>query len=274
MYNNHKNRNIISYIKFLGTGGTRFVVSKQLCASGGIWCCFRGLHIHIDPGPGALLQALQTRYVTDPKQLTCIILSHRHIDHSNDVNIMIEAMTEGGTQPRGVLFCPQDTIDNDPIVFNYIRNYITDIKMLAENMRYNVDELEFDVPVKHIHGNVETYGMRFITPDGVISYIADTRFFDKLKYVYHADILIMNVVLKNRIYYVDHLCVDDAIVLIRAISPSLAVLTHFGLSMLKANPQIIAEKITDITGIRTIAAFDGMMLDIISKDIVSQAIEA
>ena len=83
-------------IKFLGTGGGRFVVSKQLRKSGGIWISLDNTNILIDPGPGSLINSLSSKPKLNPRELDGVILSHRHIDHSNDVNIIIEAMTNGG----------------------------------------------------------------------------------------------------------------------------------------------------------------------------------
>ena len=44
----------MSFIKFLGTAGARFVVMKQLRASGGVWLSLGKTNLYIDPGPGAL----------------------------------------------------------------------------------------------------------------------------------------------------------------------------------------------------------------------------
>lgn len=80
-------------ITFLGTAGARFVVARQFLASGGAWLSLGNTQILLDPGPGSLVQA--TRRKLDPTKLEAIILSHRHLDHSGDINIMIEAMTYG-----------------------------------------------------------------------------------------------------------------------------------------------------------------------------------
>ena len=92
-----------NFIKFLGTAGARFVVTKQLRASGGLWISYRGTAVHLDPGPGALVRALSSRPALSPSSLGAILVSHRHIDHANDCNIMVEAMTEGGTKKRGLV---------------------------------------------------------------------------------------------------------------------------------------------------------------------------
>ena len=46
-------------ITFLGTGGGRFVILSQRRYSGGLWLDFDGTQILLDPGPGALIRALQ-----------------------------------------------------------------------------------------------------------------------------------------------------------------------------------------------------------------------
>ena len=78
-------------ITFLGTAGARFMVSRQLAASGGLWLNLKGTEILIDPGPGCIVQS--TRRKLNAEKLSAIILSHRHLDHVGDANVMIEAMT-------------------------------------------------------------------------------------------------------------------------------------------------------------------------------------
>ena len=92
-----------NYIKFLGTAGARFVMIKQLRASGGLWVSSGETNILIDPGPGSIVRCASSRPKLDPGKLDAIILTHRHLDHANDINVMIEAMTEGGFKKRGVL---------------------------------------------------------------------------------------------------------------------------------------------------------------------------
>jgi hypothetical protein len=42
------------------------------------------------------------------------------------------------------------------------------------------------------------------------------------------------------------------------VKPEVAIMTHFGLNMIKEKPYLIAERLSDETGIRVIAAHDGM----------------
>jgi len=76
-----------NWIKFLGTAGARYAVTRQLRKSGGIWLSLDETQLLIDPGPGSLVRCLSSKPSLNPIQLDGIVLSHRHIDHSNDINI-------------------------------------------------------------------------------------------------------------------------------------------------------------------------------------------
>ena len=248
------------YLKFLGTAGARFVVTKQLRASGGLWLSVGGEEMIIDPGPGALVRCLSSRPKLDPFRLSGIILTHRHIDHSNDVNIMIEAMTNGGRDRKGFLYAPRDAFaPPDPVVQMYARAFLGEIGCLEEGKLIQRPGFKLGTPVKHRHP-VETYGLKFFLPYGNISLIADTAFFPELiDYYSGSDLLILNVVIfqdlvSNRIY---HLNFNQAVELIGNINPKVAILTHFGMTMLQQKPHLLAHSLEEKLGIRVIAASDG-----------------
>src|SRR5205823_12851105 len=104
-------------LTFMGTAGARFMVAKQVAASGGLFIEEGDTRISLDPGPGAVVQYAQRKI--DLTTLDAIVVSHRHLDHAGDVNVMIEAMTDGGFSHRGRLFCPSDALDEDPVVLKY-----------------------------------------------------------------------------------------------------------------------------------------------------------
>ena len=95
-------------------------------------------NLSIDPGPGALVRCLSSKPKLDPSTLDAILLTHRHLDHSGDVNVMIEAMTEGGLKKRGILFAPEDALENDPVVLRYLRDSLEKIEILTENRTFRV----------------------------------------------------------------------------------------------------------------------------------------
>ncbi|MGB2697190.1 MAG: MBL fold metallo-hydrolase, partial [Candidatus Zixiibacteriota bacterium] len=199
-------------IKFLGTAGARFVVTKQVRASGGLWFTLDNTNFLVDTGPGTLVKCTTSKPKLDPTTLNGIILTHRHLDHSADVNIMIEAMTEGGFKKRGELFAPGDALNQDPVVLRYLRDFVEKIHILKQGGTYKLGNIEFSTPVRHIHG-VETYGIKFKSSKYVISLIVDTKFFpDLTKHYMESDLVIVNVVRHEATgmsLRVDHLNLED-----------------------------------------------------------------
>jgi ribonuclease BN (tRNA processing enzyme) len=248
-------------IKFLGTAGARFVVMKQLRASGGIWFTLDGTHVLVDPGPGSLVRCLSSKPKLDPQDLEGIILTHRHLDHSNDINIMIEAMTNGGFKKKGVVFAPRDALEIDPVILNHARQQVNRIEILREKGTYQIGNISFETPVRLKHG-VETYGINIKGKNQSISLITDTDYFTGLPSYFTGDILIVNVVMLEDISSIEHLCLREAEQIIEANRPRLAILTHFGMGMVKAKPWELAEKLSEKLGIKVIAARDGMQIDV------------
>ena len=251
----------MNVIKFLGTAGARFVVMKQLRASGGLWLTFDGTHVLVDPGPGALIRCLSSKPKLDPQDLEGIILTHRHLDHSNDINIMIEAMTNGGFKKKGVVFAPRDALEGDPVILKYARDQVDRIEILKEKGHYQVGNISFETPIRLKHG-VETYGINFRGKTSSISLITDTDYFTDLASHFIGDILIINVVMLQDKNTIKHLCLQEAEQIIEANKPRLAILTHFGMGIVKAKPWEIAENLTKKLGVSVIAARDGMQIDI------------
>lgn len=250
------------FVKFLGTGGARFVAMKQLRSTGGLWLHYKDTDLYIDPGPGAIIKIHTSKERFNPLDLDGIILTHKHLDHTNDVNIVIEAMTEGGFRKRGILFCPDDAVDKDPVVLKYVSAYLEDIIRLKEGKSYTIKDISFTTPVRHIHP-VETYGIKFHM-NKTIALIADTRFFDALPDHYIADILIINVLRSNPVEQqdtIDHLAINDVEKIIEAVKPEIAVMTHFGMNMIIKKPYLLAANLKKKTGIEVIAAHDGMKLE-------------
>jgi len=246
-------------IIFLGTGGARIVVFKQIRASGGIWLSLGGTNILLDPGPGCLVRCTQKRLSLDPTKLDGIILSHKHLDHSGDVNVMIEAMTEGGFKKKGILFAPEDALFSDPVVLKYLHDYVSEVQTLREGDSYKLGKVEFSTPLRHIHGNALTFVFNFHTSSHSLSYISDTRFFPELLRIYRGDILIINVV-RFKPSNLDHLCIEDVEKILEAVHPRICILTHFGMTLLRANPMEVARQLEKAAQIRVIAANDGMRL--------------
>jgi ribonuclease BN (tRNA processing enzyme) len=245
----------MSDVIFLGTGGGRMVVLNQMRHSGGFWLRLGGVNILQDPGPGSLV--MTHKHMLRPSSLDAIILSHRHIDHSNDINVIIEAMTGGGFKPRGCVIVPRDCLNEDPVVLHYVRPF-TEIVEIKEGMKISVRDINISFPIRTIH-SVETFGVIYEFNSRRLGYIPDTEYFPELAQAFKGiDFLIINVVRMTTDKRIRHLNISEAADLIGTIKPKLAILTHFGLQVLKASPDHQAKLISERTGVRTIAANDGL----------------
>jgi phosphoribosyl 1,2-cyclic phosphodiesterase len=243
-------------LTFMGTAGARFMVAKQIAASGGLYLEEGNTRISLDPGPGAVVQYAKRK--VDLTKLDAIVLSHRHLDHSNDVNVMIEAMTDGGFAHRGALFCPSDALDDDPVVLKYLRRFPREIVRLAPETTYSVNGLTFTTSGRHVHQS-ETYGFRF---GDRLGWVTDSAYYDGMAEQHRANVMIIHTVLLSCRPELPHLCIDDAERIIREARPKLAFLTHYGMTVWRANPQTIAADLTQRTGIEVRAAMDGMTIDL------------
>ena len=242
-------------INFLGSGGARVMLSTQILATGGMIISLDGTRFSLDPGPGALLNLLKQNIT--PTDLHGIIISHRHLDHSADANVMIEAMTKSGKIRNSQVFAPSDALDTDPVILKYLREYLKEVVCLHPLSNYMINDLSFTTSMPHHHGTEETYGFLFHGKDTTLGYIPDTAFFPELLDFYKADLLVIAMLRLEKSKFF-HLSVDDVEVIIKSVKPSMTILTHFGLEIYQKGPDKIAEYLEEKTGKKVIAATDGL----------------
>ena len=97
------------------------------------------------------------------------------------------------------------------------------------------------------------------------AYIADTKYFPELVEHYRAPVIVMNTLLLEPKENINHLSLPDAKRLIEDVRPEVAILTHFGMTVWRAHPWEIAERLSQETGVKVVAARDGMKFEIPSK---------
>ena len=249
-------------LKFLGTAGARHVVATQLRLSGGLVYSAGGARLWVDPGPGALVRALTARPKVDPTRIDALLVTHRHLDHAGDATAVVEAMTGGGFKRRAALFAPADALDEEPVVFRYAQPFVARIERLRAGGSWTVAPgVTLSTPIAHDHG-IETYGYRLSWNGFAVGHVVDTYWMDALVEAYAGvDLLLVNTTrLQGGDRRLLHLGADDAERLVEAIRPRLAVLTHFGMQLVRARPDRIALAISERTGVPTIAARDGQAL--------------
>ncbi|HIQ49946.1 MAG TPA: MBL fold metallo-hydrolase [Nanoarchaeota archaeon] len=118
-------------IKFLGTGGGRFVTITQKRATGGFYIDAGKAKLYVDPGPGALVHAIKERIPL--RKLDAIFVSHAHIDHINDAQVLIEALTNGCTKKNGIFIGSISAVED---LDEYHKSYLE--KIVPLNQRKNL----------------------------------------------------------------------------------------------------------------------------------------
>ena len=111
------------------------------------------------------------------------------------------------------------------------------------------------------HTDPTAIGFKFFCPKFTLSYTGDTALTPELlEELAGTDILILNVPYPGNRATGLNLDTESAIKIISQVRPKLAVLTHFGLEMLKTDPLQEARDVLRITGVQTIAARDGLAI--------------
>ena len=251
-------------ITFLGSGGGRFSAISQRRMTGG----FRidnlgGKNYHIDPGPGALIRTYQFGF--DPRNLSGIFVSHAHTDHYNDAEILIESMTRGMTKYQGTIFGSKSVLEGfekwGPCISSYHQSR-SDTVVLEPGVEKEVDNIKVR-GTEIEHGDPAGVGFQIDYNGFKVSYTSDTGYFEGLGEAHKgADILIASVLRPGNKSIPGHMCSRNFMDLIDEVKPKVAVMTHLGLKMISNNPVVEAKKISKQTGIKTIAAFDGLSFNV------------
>jgi ribonuclease BN (tRNA processing enzyme) len=245
-------------VYLLGTAGARYVVAKQLRASAGTVLEEDGEFLLLDPGPGTLVHLAKHKIPVE--KIRNILISHKHLDHSADLNVIVDAITEGTFKKRGRLFIPKEAWD-EGILLSYLREALDETIFLAEKEAYQTTKFSFKTTKKLLH-SAETYGFIFNLKDGKsLGFLVDTAFFEELISEFQGvNYLIVNVVRYEPKEGVLHLSVQDVRKLLARLRPELTVITHFGMTMLRANPFKVAKDLSSELNLKVLAAYDGLRL--------------
>jgi ribonuclease BN (tRNA processing enzyme) len=250
-------------IIFLGTAGDEFTVGKQIRASGGIIIQTEGYQFMIDPGPGSLIQAKKAN--VNIRENTAVLVSHAHINHCNDVNVVLATMSRNKLDTKGVLIANTTFMNGDeknkPYITDFHKNCVERIIIPKAGQKIGIEDIEIEV-LKTKHSDTETIGFKFITPKFIAVYSSDTAYMTDLIEEYKdADILILNVVSPFEKKVDFNLNSDDAVNIIKRVKPRLTVITHFGKDMIEANPIYQARDISKVTETTVAAAEDGTSIN-------------
>ncbi|MFH1682631.1 MAG: MBL fold metallo-hydrolase [Candidatus Woesearchaeota archaeon] len=249
-------------IIFLGTAGGSAVTSRQLRSSGGIVLQVEDTQFHLDPGPGALNTAKE--YGVNLRANTAILVSHAHLNHCNDLNAVIEAMTLSGLDKKGVLIGSKSVIkgtDNQhPFLTKYHQNLLEKTIVFEKGQKVAVELVEIHALTLE-HTDLDAVGFKFFCPRFTLCYLPDTKYHKKLvEEIQGSDIMIINTTYPGNKAQNLNLDSDSVVKILEKVRPRLAIITHFGMEMLKADPIVEARDIQRKTNVQTIAAKDGMII--------------
>ena len=249
-------------IIFLGTAGSLAVASKQSRSSGGIVLRIEDLQFHIDPGPGAIVKAKE--YGINLQHTTAVLVSHNHLNHCNDLNAVVDVMTHSGIEHRGIVLGSKSVLqpadDTYPFLTKYYQSLVEKIIPLEKNHKVGIELIEINA-LSAEHTDPSAIGFKFFCPKFTLSYTGDTSVTPQLiEELSGTDILILNVPYPGNKATGLNLDSESAIKMLSQVRPKIAILTHFGTEMIKADPLAEAREIQRITGVQTIAATDGLII--------------
>jgi len=258
-----------NFVRYLGTAGARFSMMKQTRYTGGIWFTYGGLSGVIDPGPGSLCHICDASPALDPHDIRTILLTHRHIDHSTDVNVLAEAMTGGGFEKQGSVVLPEDAFNcPDPVLTGYFAKKVENIYVPEDGRTIELGSGVSIEPVALIHHGVDCFGWIFRkTGCATWGIISDTKPLDYLADRYKdCSYISINAPFPDKKPRLDHMSIEDVGELLGRLHPKLATITHMGVFLLESGPDKYVDRIaTDLT--RTVAGQDGMVINLDSLDI-------
>jgi phosphoribosyl 1,2-cyclic phosphodiesterase len=250
-------------IVFLGSGGGRVNLIRQVRKTGGFRINSESANIHVDPGPGALLASVNMRQ--DPLKLDAVIVTHAHVDHSNDANLMIEGMSRFALEKKGILIASRNSLEGDdhPIT-KYHQSHANEVytSKYGEKKKFKTRRGEFEIEIVEVkHDEPTTFGFKLTIEEKIIGYTSDTNPIEGLGEKFSGcDLLIINCLKPYADGIPDHLETKDVIEILKVAKPKKAVISHFGLKMIRADPDLEAKKIEYESEVETLAAKDGMGL--------------
>lgn len=216
-----------------------------------------GSTVHVDPGPGAFVYLHQLGI--DSRTIDLVVLSHIHLDHSSDVNAVIESATDGGKLKNIALFAPKTAFEGDQrVVLPFIRERLVKEGFLKEGLELTYKSIRVKAVMKHTHHGAETYALLF---NDKILYVSCALYEDRMLQMYpkEVELMIINTTLYERKKPIDHLSVRDAEKLINHLKPKRVILTHFGYEFLtQHDPKKVAQELSCKYQIPVISAEDFM----------------
>lgn len=233
-------------------------MGQQKRNTGGIVVETGETQIHVDPGPGALVQSHEEGLADETE---AVIVSHGHIDHSSDAEPVIEMIVEAYNN-EGFLFGNESVLkgfgDIEKRVSDYHQNICSRVKKLGEET-----ETEFrDVEIKSqemFHSDPRTVGFTLETKEKKIGFWTDTEHSDELVDFYDGcDTLVLYCSRPKNEGTRSHTSLDDIPEITSEIEVSTVIITHFGFKFLESDLEEQENWLDEKIEPKVVFAEDGM----------------
>ncbi|MEF8880869.1 MAG: MBL fold metallo-hydrolase [Candidatus Nanohaloarchaea archaeon] len=244
---------------FLGTGGGRFVTGYQNRDTGGIVVKTEETHIHVDPGPGALVNS--HRELEEPLETEALIVSHAHPDHANDTEPLIGMMTQASDKP-GALFGSESVLSGygevEKAVSDYHKDLCLTVKTLKDGSNYSFKDVEIESQ-EMSHGDPKTQGFTLKTDEKKIGFWTDTEYSDELTQFYiDCDTLVIYCGRPKNAGIKGHTSLDDVPKISDETEVENIIITHFGQKFLNSDMEKQKEWLENQVNAKVTFAEDGM----------------
>jgi ribonuclease BN (tRNA processing enzyme) len=242
---------------FLGTGGGSKVVFTQVRASGGIYFELDGKRFILDPGPGSLVH-MRNLKLKEPHGL---LVSHYHIDHISDANILLDVVE------KPFLIAEEHCIKGaDTRISKYHLSRVDFLKPMKTGNSVKIPGSEINVKATEAKHTAPCIGF-LISGSRKIGYVSDSIYFKGMEKPFEScDLLILNILVPSGKIPAEnkHLGIDGAVKMINAMKkkPKLAIIQHLSFWMIKNNANAQARILEKATNVPVIAAKDFMKINL------------
>ncbi|QKQ98443.1 MBL fold metallo-hydrolase [Candidatus Nanohaloarchaea archaeon] len=246
-------------LKFLGTGGGRYVTGEQKRRTAGIIVETEETKLHVDPGPGALVYA--NKELENPEEVEGLIVSHAHLDHASDAEPIIEMITEAYSN-QAALFANETALngygDIEKSVSNYHEGLCSRVEKLEEGSEYEYKDVKI-ASQEMFHGDPRTQGFTLETEEKKIGFWTDTQYSEELLGLYKdCDVIVIYCTRPEGNSVKSHTAIGEVPEIMESTEASTCIITHFGYSLLDSDLDEQKEYIEERIDGKVIFADDGM----------------
>lgn len=244
------------------------MVCLQKCSTAGFWANVEGVNLYFDPGPGAVWHIRQHGLI--PDDLQGILVTHKHVDHTADLNALIEAvhyqMTRGGWNFKDYQVLVPADVYQEGYITKHHQKMPGKIIKVQPKQEYFLKHLKIKTTKKLVEkpyykNKLDEFGYQVSGKKYRFTYLPETFYKKGLFTDLASELIILNAMKPTGDYY------QQTKKIIKEISPQLVLLRHWVKKSLEYGIKKMARKLAKDTKVRIIALADGDVFDLTTKKI-------